>query len=75
VISVCDASDGDASPIVVVDPQYEGPEPQAASLGDLVTWIRDAYEAGVWWRDADGVWHWRKDRIPTERVRAAPAFF
>jgi cell wall assembly regulator SMI1 len=75
-IFVCDASDGATCPVLCIDPQYEEvAAPQTASLGELVTWIRQAYEAGVWWRDADGVWHWRQDRVPPERQESAPDLF
>jgi len=70
-ILVCDASDRDIAPVVTIDPMYEGPEPTSKSLGDAVTWISNAYEAGVWSRDASADWHWHKERLPP----AANAFF
>jgi hypothetical protein len=70
-ILVCDASEQELSPVVTIDAMYEGPEPHTASLGDLITCIRDAYDARVWSKDPSGDWHWHKERLPP----AMRAFF
>ena len=73
-IYVCDAAEHEASPVWCIDAMYEEPWQQMDSLGQLVTWIREAYEAGVWSEDPSGVWRWHKERMPPERIRATDLF-